>query len=68
MIELVEYLPVFHDLLVRRRDLDVVLLLVRTEVAAELAGLGLVEVDHAQLGSAAPALEAGPVKLKRNRI
>jgi len=56
--------PIFDDFLVRRRDLDVILLLIRAEVAAELAGLRLVEVDHAQLGPATPALEAGSVKLK----
>lgn len=41
-----------------------ILFLIRAEVAAELAGLRLVEVDDAQLGAATSALEAGSVKLK----
>ena len=60
-----EFLPVFDDLLVGRRDVDVVLLLVRAEVAAKLARLGFVEVDDAQLGPAAATLEAGSVKLQQ---
>ena len=41
-----------------------VLLLVRAHVAAEPAGLGLVEVDHAQLGVATSTLKASPMQLK----